>query len=152
MILDRKPLVYVWRPFYRVVFDCMVWPFLGRVKTFFFAESHSQLQQIANQISSMQQQLSAFEARQRSESTAFEQLYLCLISDPDRHSGSIAEALREIVRRDAHLIAESRRSLSSIEQLLADLLNAQDERSQNFRHVREEQQTQRSATGGVPER
>ena len=31
MILDKPPLIYIWRPVYRAVFEKMFWPFVDRV-------------------------------------------------------------------------------------------------------------------------
>ena len=98
MLVDKKPLVYIWRPFYHFTFDGIVWPFLGRVKTLFFAESHTKLQEIATQLSALERQLSLFESHQRAQWAAFEQLYLCFLSDPDRHARSQLELLFETER------------------------------------------------------
>ncbi|MBZ5723450.1 MAG: hypothetical protein LAP87_00495 [Acidobacteriia bacterium] len=46
MFLDRKPFVYLWRPVYRLVFGGVIWPFLGRIKAFFLAETGRQLEGI----------------------------------------------------------------------------------------------------------
>ena len=95
MLVDKKPLVYLWRPFYRFTFDGIVWPFLGRVKALFLAESQAQLQQIASRLSALERQLSLFESNQRAQWSAFEQLYLCFLSDPDRNARLNAEQLLE---------------------------------------------------------
>lgn len=95
MLVDQKPLVYLWRPFYRFTFDGIVWPFLGRVKALFLAESQAQLQQIASQLSALERQLSLFESNQRAQWSVFEQLYLCVLSDPDRNARLNAEQLLE---------------------------------------------------------
>ena len=109
MLLDRKPFVYLWGPFYRFWFDGIVWPFIGRVKAFYFAESHAQLQSIQSQLTcleninqrlgavenrveglmqqaskefiALQNRATAFEGEQRQQWNAFEQLYLCQMSD-----------------------------------------------------------------------
>jgi hypothetical protein len=46
MFLDRKPLLYLWRPAHRVIFGGIVWPFMGRMKQFFTAESSADLAEI----------------------------------------------------------------------------------------------------------
>ena len=76
-ILDRKPLIYVWAPFYR---------FLLRIRAFFIAESEAHLEQITGQLSALERQLTALESHQRAQWIAFEQLYLCFLSDPDRNT------------------------------------------------------------------
>jgi hypothetical protein len=76
-ILDRKPLIYVWAPFYR---------FLLRIRAFFIAESEAHLEQISGQLSALERQLTALESHQRAQWIAFEQLYLCFLSDPDRNT------------------------------------------------------------------
>lgn len=119
MIVDKKPLVYIWQPFYRLTFGGIVWPFLARVKAFFFAESQVQLQEIIAQLSSVKSQLRTFESNQRAQWTAFEQLYLCFLSDPDRNARSQAEQL---------LAAE--RSSQSVQSDLANRLIAFDQRTQ----------------------
>ena len=56
MFLDRKPLVYLWRPAHRVIFGGIVWPFLGRVKQFFTAESSADLAEIVAAIAVVQKE------------------------------------------------------------------------------------------------
>lgn len=48
MILDRKPLIYVWRPFYSVVIAGALWPFLRRVKVAIFPETIEFRDRISN--------------------------------------------------------------------------------------------------------
>lgn len=120
MLVDKKPLVYIWRPFYRFTFDGIVWPFLERVKTLFFAESHMHLQQIATQLSALERQLSVFESHQRAHWAAFEQLYLCFLSDPDRNA-----------RLQLEQLFETERSLKSLDADLAEQATASDDRNQS---------------------
>lgn len=101
MLLDKKPFIWIWRPFYRLVFGGILWPFLGRMKIFFLAESEAQFQRLTAQFLSLEQTL---ESRQRSQWAAFEQLYLCLLSDPDRIARSQVEQLLEAQRRNQAIV------------------------------------------------
>ena len=88
-ILDRKPLIYVWAPFYR---------FLLRIRAFFIAESQSHLEQISGQLTALERQLTALESHQRAQWVAFEQLYLCFLSDPDRNTRAQLQQFLEAER------------------------------------------------------
>ena len=88
-ILDRKPLIYVWAPFYR---------FLLRIRAFFIAESEAHLEQITGQLCALERQLTALESHQRAQWIAFEQLYLCFLSDPDRNTRSQLQRFLEAER------------------------------------------------------
>ncbi len=46
MLLDRKPLIYLWGPIHKALFQGIAWPFLGRVKSFFFLETTAELNTI----------------------------------------------------------------------------------------------------------
>jgi hypothetical protein len=91
VLVDRKPFVYVWKPFYRFVHDRVVVHYLERLKAFFWAESHAQLSYLTATASQIDRQVSTFESNERMRWTAFEQLYLCWLSDPDRATGSETE-------------------------------------------------------------
>jgi hypothetical protein len=65
--------------------------YLERLKAFFFAESHAQLSYIAAVANQIERQVSTFESNERTRWTAFEQLYLCWLSDPDRTARLQAE-------------------------------------------------------------
>jgi len=64
-ILDRKPLVYVWRPAYRVVFGSLIWPFLERVKAFFFRETAADLRELSIQLANLNRRLEGMEREHR---------------------------------------------------------------------------------------
>jgi hypothetical protein len=99
-ILDRKPLIYVWAPFYR---------FLLRIRAFFIAESEAHLEQITGQLSALERQLTALESHQRAQWIAFEQLYLCFLSDPDRNTRAQLQQFLEAERaQQMHLPTDDR--------------------------------------------
>jgi hypothetical protein len=97
-ILDTKPLIYVWAPFYR---------FLLRIRAFFIAESQAHLEQITGQLGALEKQLTALESHQRAQWIAFEQLYLCFLSDPDRNTRSQLQQFLE-AERAQHLPTDDR--------------------------------------------
>jgi hypothetical protein len=76
VILDRKPLIYVWRPIYRGLFEGLIWPFLDRVKSFFFAEASSELTEVRNRLTALeattQNRLTGLEAAVHDLSPALE--------------------------------------------------------------------------------
>jgi chromosome segregation ATPase len=139
VIVDKKPLVYIWQPFYRLTFGGIVWPFLARVKAFFFAESQVQLQEIIAQLSAVKSQLRTFESNQRAQWTAFERLYLCFLSDPDRNARSQAEQLLEAGRHNQSLQADLANRLIAFDQrtqLLLEQLPATEDRNRTLQdHV-----------------
>ena len=101
-ILDQKPLIYVWAPFYR---------FLLRIRAFFIAESQAHLAQITGQLTALERQLAALESHQRAQWIAFEQLYLCFLSDPDRNTRSQLQRFLEAERaKQMHLPATDDRN------------------------------------------
>ncbi len=156
-ILDKKPLIYVWAPFYR---------FLVRIRSFFTAELHARLEQISGQLSTLEKQLTALESHQRDEWRAFEQWYLCFLSDPDRNTrsqlqtfleaeganqvhapatderngggqdavGALSQACRDLTSRFAEIEAENRRRWEAVEELLSRLRSASDETSRRAQH------------------
>ena|SRR5437870_2362840 len=56
-MLDQKPLVYLWRPIYRALFIGIVWPFIGRVKQFFFAETSRDLAELRRSVAVLEAQM-----------------------------------------------------------------------------------------------
>jgi hypothetical protein len=156
-ILDKKPLIYAWAPFYR---------FLLRIRTFFIAESQAHLEKISGQLAALEKQLAELESHQRAQWVAFEQLYLCFLSDPDRNTRSqlqqfleaerahqvhvppiderngtrqdpvtaLNQACRDLTSRFAEIEAENRRRWESIEELLSTLRSASDETPRGAPH------------------
>lgn len=156
-ILDKKPLIYVWAPFYR---------FLLRIRTFFIAELHGQLEQISGQLSALDRQLATLESHQRAEWGAFQQWYLCFLSDPDRNTRSqlqqfleaerahqvhvpaiderngtgqdpvtaLNQACQDLTSRFAEIEAENRLRWESIEELLSTMRSASDETPRRVPH------------------
>jgi len=104
MLLDRKPFLYLWRPIYRTTFQGLVWPFLTRVKQFFFAEISAEIRDIhiageaaTARIASLEHQtdvivnrLIAIEIEQQNEWHATQSLLLCLFSNSTEHHQSPA--------------------------------------------------------------
>ena len=103
MLFDRKPLIYIWRPVYRTVFVDAVWPFLSRVKAFFFLETREDLNHMLNaaarmeaaesrveamltavrqQNESIERRLAVLEAEQASQWNNLSKLLLCLYQQP----------------------------------------------------------------------
>jgi hypothetical protein len=135
VVVDKKPLVYIWRPFYRLTFGGIVWPFLARVKAYFFTESQVQLQEVIAELSAVRTQLMTFESNQRAQWTAFEQLYLCFLSDPDRNARSQAEQLLAAGRHDQSLQADLANRLVAFDQrtqLLLERLSAMEDRNRTL--------------------
>ena len=91
MLVDQKPLIYIWRPVYR---------YLRTIRAFFVAEPERQLQQITGQLAELEKHLTTIESHQRAQWAAFEQLYLCFLSDPDRNTRSQLEHFIELERRN----------------------------------------------------
>jgi septal ring factor EnvC (AmiA/AmiB activator) len=68
--LDKKPFIYVWRPFYRAFFQGVMWPFLARIKTFVLAEITADVTAVKQTLgqtsdSTLIERLSALEAENR---------------------------------------------------------------------------------------
>jgi hypothetical protein len=100
-------LIYIWRPAYG---------FLRKIRAFFVAETEGQLQRITSQLSELETHLTAIESDQRAQWAAFEQLYLCFLSDPDRNTRSQLEQFLELERRNpAHPADPPDRSEGSFE-------------------------------------
>lgn len=107
MLVDKKPLIYIWRPVYR---------YLRAIRAFFVADPERQLQQITGQLSELEKHLTAIESHQRAQWAAFEQLYLCFLSDPDRNTRSQLEQFLELERSNpAHPSGPPNRSEGSFE-------------------------------------
>ena len=89
MFLDSKPFVYLWRPVHRLLFDTILWPFLGRVKTFFFLETRSDLTAVKTLLGNLELQnqvlmdrVTALETEQREQWNNIAKLLLCLYQNP----------------------------------------------------------------------
>lgn len=103
MLVDRKPFIYVWRPLYRSVFDGLIWPFIARIKSFYFEESaRNQAALLANdrhilellngiearqsvltsQLQQINERLAVVERDNVEQWAPIEQLLLCLLRDP----------------------------------------------------------------------
>ncbi len=57
MFLDRKPLVFLWRPCHRAFVDGLIWPFVLRVKGVFFVEAAEQLQAIRSDLGGVRREV-----------------------------------------------------------------------------------------------
>lgn len=57
MILDEKPLIYVWRPFYRLIFAPVILPFLAAMRSFFLADTRKTLSELTAGIFALQRQI-----------------------------------------------------------------------------------------------
>jgi hypothetical protein len=119
MFVDRKPFIYLWRPFYRGLYAPVIQPFLirlllgGTTKRMNHTDAHAQFQFVPINQHSMnfeqQQQwlcnavlelnqrtaalansILALESETRAQWTALEQLLLSMISDPGAAPGSTA--------------------------------------------------------------
>ena len=133
MLVDRKPFIYVWGPFYRFVHDRLVVHYLERLKAFFFAESNAHLQQISVQLShvsaltsQIERQVAAFESNERARWASFEQLYLCWLRDPDRTNRYQMEQLLYAEKRNGALRAELSGRLAAFEERNQCLLDRLD--------------------------
>ena len=56
MILDRKPLIYVWRPFYRLIFAPLILPFFAVFRNFLLADTRRTLSELTATVFALQQQ------------------------------------------------------------------------------------------------
>lgn len=96
MILDRKPFIYIWAPFYRVVFEGFAWPVLrklgGVATTRLAADVQAQMDQLQQEVRRLQQEnadlrallTSSLEAQDRKSMeqwTAIEQLLVCALRE-----------------------------------------------------------------------
>ena len=126
MLLDRKPFVFLWAPLYQFIFGQVVWPFIARVKVFFFAETIAELALMQQRLELLEaeqrktaQFLADFRDHQREQSAAhwssMEDLLLCMLREPDRLEPD-AGAARDSVLNDraepgrAHAGHQSRQS------------------------------------------
>ena len=123
MLVDRKPFLYVWRPFYRFFHDRVVVHYLERLRLFFFAESYAHWQALTVQSSHMaavvnqiERQVSTFESNERARWAAFEQLYLYWLSDPDRNARFQMEQLVQAEKSNEAFRADLLGRLAGFEQ------------------------------------
>ena len=86
MLLDRKPLIYVWRPVHRLVFEGIFWPFARRVGKSMLEETKAELISIERRLASIeheqQRQRAQMEADNRAQWQSIEELLLCILRDP----------------------------------------------------------------------
>lgn len=54
MILDRKPFIFVWRPFYRFVFAPLILPYLVAFRSFFLADTREKLSEMTAAVFALQ--------------------------------------------------------------------------------------------------
>jgi hypothetical protein len=142
LLVDRKPLVYIWRPFYRFVHDQVVVHYLERLKAYFFTESYTHLQALTAQSShiaavanQIERQVSTFESNERTRWAAFEQLYLAWLSDPDRTTRSQMEQLVQAEQGNEALRADLSGRLAAFEErnrALLDRLDSMNVQSRNL--------------------
>lgn len=102
MILDQKPLIYFWRPFYRFFFVPLVRPFLAALRNFFTAPLTQQVSEVAAAVKAVQQQkeqltelsnlsrtlqarIDSLETETARQWRAIEQLLLAVLSEKDRN-------------------------------------------------------------------
>jgi hypothetical protein len=109
------------------VFERIVWPFLGRVKLFFFAESDTRFVSLENRLAGLESSLhaawTAFESRQSALWTSLERLNLCLLSDADRTSASQLDELADMEERARSLQAELATRLAMFSQRNESILD-----------------------------
>jgi hypothetical protein len=122
MLVERKPFVYVWRPMYRGVFGGVVWPFLGRVKEFFQAETNKELSELRTQMKTLMQ-LNLENMRTREDENR-------LLARIDR----LDEDNRRLLDRIGHLQDEQSRQWHGIETLLLCLIAAPSPAEQENPH------------------
>ena len=86
MLIDRKPLIYLWRPVHRVVFEGIFWPFVGRVGKAMLQETKAELTSMERRLASIEQDQQRFraqlEADNRAQWQSIEELLLCILRDP----------------------------------------------------------------------
>src|SRR5665213_3876787 len=73
----------VLRPVYRLFFERPLWWFLARVKGFFLAEIGVQIEQTAQRVTAIEEQLRAAEASNAAQWDALEQLLLAMFRVPE---------------------------------------------------------------------
>jgi hypothetical protein len=140
VLVDKKPFIYVWRPFYRFFHDRVIVHYLERLKAFFLSESRAHLQALTSQLShidavanQIEQQVLNFESNERNRWAAFEQLYLCWLSDPDRTTqmGQLVQAERrnEVLRAD---LAGRLAAFDARNQAVLDRLGSMDIQNRNL--------------------
>ena len=56
MILDQKPFIYVWRPFYRLIFAPLILPFFAALRNFLLADTRKTLSEMSAVIFALQQE------------------------------------------------------------------------------------------------
>ena len=56
VILDQKPFIYVWRPFYRLLFAPLILPFLVAFRNLFLADTRKALSELSSAVFALQQQ------------------------------------------------------------------------------------------------
>jgi len=116
--------------------------YLERLKAFFFAESYAHLQALTTQsshiaavASQIDRQVSAFESNERARWAAFEQLYLCWLSDPDRNARPQMERLVQAEKNNEAFRADLRGRLAAFEernQAVLDRLGSMDVQNRNL--------------------
>ncbi len=63
MLLDRKPFIYLWGPIHKALFQGIAWPFLVRVKSFFFLETSAELETIRRSTQGLPEVIEQADAR-----------------------------------------------------------------------------------------
>jgi hypothetical protein len=86
MLLDRKPLIYLWRPVHRVVFEGIFWPFVARVGKSMLGEIKAELTVMERRLASIEHEQQRYraqlEAENRAQWQSIEELLLCILRDP----------------------------------------------------------------------
>ena len=102
MLVDRKPLIYLWRPIYRLVFVGVLWPLLGRVGKVMISEVKAELTSMEHRLASIEQEQQRFraqlEADNRAQWQSIEELLLCLLRDPGVASMQLEPPEQQFVR------------------------------------------------------
>ena len=87
-ILDRKPLIYLWRPFYLLVFNGILWPVvrkIGTISNTAIVSELGHLRQTNNRLSgivtALDDRLAVLERHNAQQLAAIEQLLLCAFAD-----------------------------------------------------------------------
>lgn len=88
VILDEKPLIYIWRPFYRVVYAPLIRPFFVAGGPSLGRGTQKELAEVSEKLTELLKRMDQSDAETARRWAAMEGLLLAMLSEADRRSGS----------------------------------------------------------------
>jgi hypothetical protein len=114
VILDQPPLIFIWRPFYRLVFVPLVLPFFVALRAFFIRTTQEELVEVSAKLAVVSARLAEVSST---------------LGAVERHGRQLAEGSQSLLRRVDQSEAETARQWAALESLLLAMLSEANRKS-----------------------